>query len=325
MKKLFWVGESYYRLDLLYPRKFRDMLITVKIIKNQSHIGFIYGLLSALLFSLNVPVNKWFLNQGVSPLYIASFLYLGVGLGMIITRSMARQQNKNHTFHSKDISAFLFMGALDILAPILFFSGVLLLNASTSSLFANTELFFTLFFAFFIFRERLTILATVASILMVISLFLLGFSNQVLLFSWGWGEILILFSSVLWGLENNISRILSTGNTYTILIVKGLTTGIGVMLIALVLRTPLPPFGLSLLILLAGYTIYGVSLYAYVLSQRYLGASITQTIQSFSFLIGALLALYLFNEPIGGPFLISFALVLLALLLLGYDTYKKKA
>ena len=43
----------------------------------------IYALLAALLFGLNAPLSKLLL-QDVPPLFMATFLYLGAGIGMSV-------------------------------------------------------------------------------------------------------------------------------------------------------------------------------------------------------------------------------------------------
>jgi len=44
-----------------------------------------YALLVALLFGLNAPLSKLLLDD-VPPLFMAAFLYLGAGVGMMILR-----------------------------------------------------------------------------------------------------------------------------------------------------------------------------------------------------------------------------------------------
>jgi drug/metabolite transporter (DMT)-like permease len=297
----------------------------VKRVRVKSHISFVYAILSSVLFSLNIPINKWFLNESISPIYLSSFLYLGVGVGMIFTYYGRRAKEPYEQIPRKDIYWFAIMGLLDIVAPILFFSGVFLLMGSTSGLYANVELFFTLIFAFLLFKERISLLATISIGFMLVSFVLLRLSNQPQTGTFGAGEWLIVIASVLWGLENNVSRRLSTGNPHILLIVKGLTTGIGTFLIAVLIQASFPHWLMVIMMLLVGYIVYGISLNYYVLAQRHLGAAKTQTIQSFSFLLGSLLALLIFQESITMSFVVSFILVLIALLVLGYDTYTKKA
>jgi drug/metabolite transporter (DMT)-like permease len=301
------------------------MLNSVKNLKYLRRLSYIYAWISVLLFSLNIPINKWFLNAGISPIYLTSFLYFGVGIGMVFTFFIQRKKQVIQSIPKRDFPWFTLMGILDILAPILFFSGMVLLQGSTAGFLSNIELLFTIVFALFLFKEKLSFLASIAIMVMLIGFLLLGFSSQGITFTLGFAELLIILASILWGLENNVSRILSVGNPHLLLLVKGLTTGIGALIIAIIFQSPLPSFGWIIGILVVGYVVYGISLNAYVLAQRYLGAAKTQTIQSFSFLLGSLFALLLFKESITHLLGVAFVLVLIAVVILGYDTYTKKA
>ena len=47
------------------------------------NIATIYAILAAALYAINVPISKILLNH-VQPTMMASFLYLGAGLGLFI-------------------------------------------------------------------------------------------------------------------------------------------------------------------------------------------------------------------------------------------------
>lgn len=301
------------------------MLNFVKNLKYLHRMAYVYAWISVLLFSLNIPINKWFLNEGISPIYLASFLYFGVGIGMVFTFFIQRKNQAIQSIPKRDLLWFTLMGILDILAPILFFSGMVLLQGSTAGFLSNIELLFTIIFALVLFKEKLSFLASIAVTLMLVGFFLIGFSSQDLTLTFGVAELLIILASILWGLENNVSRVLSVGNPHLLLLVKGLTTGIGSLVIAIIFQAPLPSIGWIVGILVVGYSVYGISLNAYVLAQRHLGAAKTQTIQSFSFLLGSLFALLLFQESVTHLLDVAFVLVLIAVIILGYDTYTKKA
>lgn len=47
------------------------------------NIATVYAILAAALYAINVPISKILLNH-VEPTMMASFLYLGAGLGLFI-------------------------------------------------------------------------------------------------------------------------------------------------------------------------------------------------------------------------------------------------
>jgi drug/metabolite transporter (DMT)-like permease len=292
----------------------------------RSTIGYFMALLSALIFSLSIPINTWFLSENIHPLYLSAFLYLGVGLGMSV-HVLVQKESRKQPLTKNDRFAFVAMGLLDTFAPILFFSGMALLSGSTTGILANIEFVLTILFAFFIFKERFSWLSSVAMMLVVFSIVLLNVnpSSSFFQFRWGIGEWFIFLSSICWGLENNFSRMLSVGNPNRLLMVKGLSTYVGVQLITFFIPTSLPSWNQTILLIIVGYVIYGLSLQAYVLGQRYLGAGVTQSIQSFAFVLGSFLSFIIFQETLSSLYGISVGLIVVALLLFGYDNYRKKA
>lgn len=51
--------------------------------------GLLFALLAALLFGLNAPASKLLVQQ-IHPLFLASLLYLGAGLGMLALGGLRR-------------------------------------------------------------------------------------------------------------------------------------------------------------------------------------------------------------------------------------------
>jgi drug/metabolite transporter (DMT)-like permease len=137
------------------------------------------------------------------------------------------------------------------------------------------------------------------------------------------GQLWILFAMALWGLENNVSRKLSFGNPLNVVMIKGLATGIGTMIISVFLLETIPSTFDILIGLFAGFVIYGGSLIFYVFSQRTLGAARVQMIQSFAPLTGGILAYLFFNELVGIYTWIGYLLVMVALSMIGVDLMKK--
>lgn len=281
-------------------------------------VGFFLALLSAFFFSLNIPVSKTLLSL-VSSYWLASLLYFGAGIGTWVYQRVAqptspRVVNINHQF-----VWFAFMILLDIVAPILFFIGVKETDGNMVGLLSNGELFFTLLVALVVFKEKLRGLSWVALGFIVLGVVI---SNLQLTLAFQTGQLWILLAMLLWGIENNVSKKLSLGNPLNVVMIKGIGTGIGTLLVSVLLQEIFPAWWVVFVSLIAGFVIYGGSLIFYVFAQRSLGAAKVQMIQSFSPLMGGIFAWVIFQEFITFATVIGYLFVVVALILIGFDLFK---
>ena len=134
-----------------------------------------YAILAAALYAINVPVSKKLLNY-VEPTMMASFLYLGAGLGLLIyglfqTRISKGERKERLT--KKELPYTVSMVVLDIAAPILLMLGITMTNSANVSLLNNFEIVATSIIALVIFKEIISkrlwfaiVLVTVASIVL---------------------------------------------------------------------------------------------------------------------------------------------------------------
>jgi drug/metabolite transporter (DMT)-like permease len=295
-----------------------DMKNIIRKLFNQN--GFWLAILSALFFSLNVPVSK-FLLKTISPYWLASLLYFGAGFGMLLFRFFGKRIANSKIEIRHQIRWFALMISLDILAPILFLIGVKTTDGVVVGLLSNTELIFTLFVALIVFKEKLNPRLWFSLSLIFMGVFLSNIPDGE--FQFQLGQLWILFAMALWGLENNVSRKLSLGNPVNLVMIKGLATGIGTMIISVFLLETMPSTVDIIIALFAGFVIYGGSLIFYVFSQRTLGAARVQMIQSFAPLTGGILAYLFFNELVGIYTWIGYLLVMIALSMIGLDLMKK--
>jgi drug/metabolite transporter (DMT)-like permease len=287
-----------------------------------SHIkGFGFAILSAIFFSLNVPVSKWLLDE-VSPYWLASLLYFGAGVGTYLFQSIRRKQNVTPKRLKNSLVWFALMIFLDILAPIFFLLGALQTDGNLIGLLSNAELIFTLVFAIILFKEALNGWSWVSLLFIFTGIVLANLNMN--FNSFQINQLWILLATFLWGFENNISRKLSFGNPLHVVIIKGIGTGIGTLIIAIVLNEPLPAIPWIFLGLIFGFFIYGVSLIFYVMSQRQLGAAKVQMIQSFAPIFGGIIAWMVFQETLIITTQIGYGCVMVALMVMGYDALGKK-
>jgi drug/metabolite transporter (DMT)-like permease len=147
-----------------------------------------------------------------------------------------------------DYAILLLIGLIGAgIAPFLYFEGLKRTTASDASVLGGGEMLFTVILALLFFKEKLTKVGYFGmSITLVgitlISLSFTSFSNiqnnyNFFNYSFNFGDILIIFSMLLWGLDNNISKIISKriSNTSKIVFIKSLTGGIILLLVSFLL------------------------------------------------------------------------------------------
>ena len=105
---------------------------------------------------------------------------------------------------------------------------------------------------------------------------MLIYSNEgVESFQFSYGSIYILIACICWGLENNCTRMLSSKSTTEIVILKGIFSGLGSLIVALITHEQFTSIIYVLYALLLGFISYGLSIFFYVKAQSVLGAAKT--------------------------------------------------
>ena len=253
----------------------------------------VFAVLAAALYALNSPLSKLLLSS-VSPEMMAGFLYLGAGIGMFVMHVFRRNSNEK-PLSKRDLPYTILMVLLDIAAPILMMTGLKSATAANASLLNNFEIVATSLIALIIFRERIGKLLWAAIVLIIISSALLSFEDMSA-FSFSIGSIFVILACTCWGLENNCTRMISGKSPEEIVIIKGFGSGIGALIVALMLNVPFPSLSTIPLILLLGFASYGLSVFFYVYAQRYLGAARTSAYYALSPFIGSFLSFIILKE-----------------------------
>ena len=270
-----------------------------------------YAVLAAALYALNAPVSKLLL-QNVPPTMMAGFLYLGAGIGMAamgLVRSKAGHGKQETHLTQRDLPYTLGMVILDIAAPIFLMIGLKRTTAANASLLNNFEIVATSLIALFIFKEKIGKRLWIAIGLITLSSILLSVEDASS-FQFSFGSLFVLAACVCWGLENNCTRCLSKSDPLEIVVIKGFGSGIGSVIIGLVVGEALPLWGDILKILLLGFVAYGLSIYFYVYAQRDLGAAKTSAYYAVAPFIGVLLSFVIFREIPGMLFFIALAIMI---------------
>ena len=224
-----------------------------------------FAVLAAALYALNAPVSKLLL-QSVPPSMMAALLYLGAGLGMLgmgLVRRAAGKPSAEQHLTRKDWPYTIGMIVLDILAPIFLMIGISRTTAANASLLNNFEIVATSLIALLVFKEKISRRLWTAIGLIVLSSALLTAEDATSL-QFSMGSVFVLLASCCWGLENNCTRMLSASDPQEIVIVKGLGSGLGALIVALLSGEGFPALRYVPLVLLLGFVAYGLSIYFYV-------------------------------------------------------------
>ncbi|MDD3130042.1 MAG: DMT family transporter [Candidatus Izemoplasmatales bacterium] len=261
-----------------------------------SHKYIFYAILAAVLYAVSTPISKLLLNH-LSPVYIAALLYLGAGIGMSFVAVIRKRVSNTiyKSFTRKELPSIFGMIILDIIAPILLMVGLNTSHPENVALLNNFEIVATSLFAAFIFREVIPNRLRLAIVLVTIASLLLSFED-IDAFKFSIGSVFVMFATICWGLENNLTRKLSFNDPLMVVVIKGIFSGLGSLTIALLLNEVVLYVSFILWALLLGFIAYGLSIFFYVTAQRELGAARTSTFYSFAPFIGSILSLIIFFE-----------------------------
>jgi drug/metabolite transporter (DMT)-like permease len=262
--------------------------------------GVVLAMTSAALFGASTPLAKALLGRGVDAWLLAGVLYLGSGLGLAALRIVRWAVGRTSDEAPLRVGDLGWM-ALVILAggvagPLLLMMGLATTPASSAALLLNLEGLATMVIAWVVFRENVDrrLLLGAAAILAGAALL----SWQGGLAAVGVGALFIAGACLAWGIDNNLTRKISAADPIQIAMLKGLVAGTVNLGIALSLGASLPRPDLLLAAGAIGFLGYGVSLALLVLALRSLGAARTGAYFSTAPFVGAVLALFLFAEPV---------------------------
>jgi len=243
---------------------------------------------------------------------MASLLYLGAGLGMgivVLIKNPKDKLQKEAKLNKNDLPYIIGMIVLDIAAPIFLMSGLMLSSPASVSLLNNFEIVATSVIALIFFKEMIGKRMWTAIVLITISTIILSFED-IFNFTFSIGSLFVLAACISWGFENNSTRMMSLKNPLEIVVLKGIGSGIGSLVIAIITKAYSINVVYILFSLLLGFFAYGLSVYFYILAQRNLGASRTSVYYAFAPFIGVILSFIFFQQALNVSFIA--ALVVMA-------------
>lgn len=287
--------------------------------KNKNILAIFFAILASLLYAINIPFSKMLLKQ-ISPTMMASYLYLGAGLGISIFYLITRKKgNKEEKITKKDMPYVIGMIILDILAPILLMFGLMSSTSSSASLLNNFEIVCTSLIALIIFKEFISKKMWIAILLITLSSFVLSIED-IENFKFSFGSILVLLATLCWGFENNCTKNLANKNVFKIVIIKGIFSGLGSLIIALILKEGFGDIIYILLTLLLGFVAYGLSIYFYIKSQGIIGAAKTSAYYSLSPFLGTFLSFLILKERLNLSYFIGLIIMIIGTVIVVLDT-----
>ena len=269
------------------------------------------ALLAALLFGASTPLAK-LLVADIAPVLLAGLLYAGSGLGLgawLLLRALRpRAGDAEAPLQRQDwpalAGAVLFGG---VLGPVLLMLGLASTPASSASLLLNLESVLTALLAWLVFRENVDIRIFFGMLAIVAGGVLLSSSQAPT--GLPWGALAIASACACWAIDNNLTRKVSGGDPVQIAAIKGGVAGAINIAAALALGYRLPDGWHLLSAGAIGLTGYGISLVAFVLALRHLGAARTGAYFSTAPFVGAALSLLLLRESPSLAFWIAGALM----------------
>ena len=282
----------------------------------------LYALLAAAFYAINVPLSKLLL-QHVGETTMAALLYLGAGIGIgVLSLFNRKDRQQSEKLSKSDLPYVIGMIVLDIAAPILLMFGVSRGSSANASLLGNFEIVATTVIAFAVFKEAVSKRLWIAIALITLASALLSFEGTES-FRFSIGSLFVLLAATCWGLENNCTRKISSKSTYEIVILKGIFSGLGALIIGLIRREPFPAIGYIAAALLLGFVAYGLSIFLYVRAQSVLGAAKTSAYYAVAPFVGALLSFVILRERLSWLYFAALLVMLGGAALVVVDTLKR--
>jgi len=185
-----------------------------------------------------------------------------------------------------------------IIAPICLMLGLSQISGFTTSLLLNLEGIFTAVIAVIFFDEKAGKRLWLALMCMTVAGVFLTWDSSQSKFNF-LGPLLVTFAMLCWGIDNNLTRNISTRNPIQITRIKGFVSGLVSISLAYTLGINIQWDVSILYALLLGSFSYGISLVFFIKALEGLGSFRTGIFFSLAPFIGAVTSLILLQEWIG--------------------------
>lgn len=196
------------------------------------------------------------------------------------------------------------MIVLDIAAPICLMIGLNETTAANASLLNNFEIVATSIIALVFFKEKISAELWGGIGFVTLSCLILSFED-ISDFRFSYGSWFVLLAAVFWGFENNCTRKISSKDPLQIVLLKGIFSGLGSIVIGLGMGERITVWWSVLAVCGVGFVAYGLSIYFYVYAQRLLGAARTSAYYAIAPFVAAIFSLILFQEFPGASYFVA--------------------
>lgn len=277
-----------------------------------SHLwpGVPLALVSAVLFGASAPFAKLLLGT-VSPQLLAGLLYLGAGIGLAIvhvsraTFGVPAQEAPLRRHDLPWLAAVVLFGGLA--GPLLLMLGLSHTSAASGSLLLNLEGLATMLIAWVVFRENVDRRLILGAFAILVGAVVLSWNGEGVRLDAG--AALIAAACLAWGIDNNLTRKLSSSDPVVTATIKGVVAGSVNVALALMLGAAMPSLAMIGAAAVVGFLGVGVSLVLFMLALRHLGAARTGAYFSLAPFIGAVIAVGLLGEPVTVQLVVAGALM----------------
>lgn len=248
-------------------------------------------------------------------------------MGVVALFRKASKAEKTENKLTKNELPYTFaMILLDIAAPICLLVGLKSVSAENASLLNNFEIVATAIIALMIFKEKISLRLWIGILFVTLSCIFLSFED-LSKFQFSFGSLFILLACVCWGFENNCTRKISSKDPLQIVLLKGIFSGVGSIIIGFCFGERLSSVWSVFAVLGVGLVAYGMSIFFYVHAQRLLGAARTSAYYAIAPFIGTALSLIIFQNLPPYTYFIALGLMIVGAWLCSNDEpiFKKKA
>lgn len=257
------------------------------------------ALAAAVLFGAAAPFAKLLLGE-VEPQLLAGLLYLGAGLGLAAVhfgRAALGIPAPEAPLRAADLpwlAAVVLFGG--VLGPLLLMLGLARTAATTGSLLLNLEGLFSMGIAWLVFCENVDRRLLLGAVAILGGAAILSRGGRGIEIDTG--AVLIAAACLAWGIDNNLTRKLSSADPVLTAMIKGLAAGTVNAGLAVLGGTAIPAVRIAGASAMVGFAGIGISLVLFVLALRHLGTARTSAYFSLAPFIGAVLAIGLLHEGV---------------------------
>lgn len=285
------------------------------------NIATFYAILAAALYAINIPLSKLLLTF-TDPTMMASFLYLGAGVGLFLYGLIEKatiKDMKREPLTKKELPYAIAMVLLDIAAPIFLMFGISMTSSANVSLLNNFEIVATSIIALAVFKEIISKRLWLAIVFVTIASAILSFEGESS-FVFNKGSLFVLGACLCWGFENNCTKMISNKSSVEIVIIKGTFSGLGSLIVAFLIGEKIPAAHWILCIMLLGFVAYGLSIHFYIMAQKDLGAAKTSAYYSVAPFLGVIFSVLILREIPTIQFYFALAIMIISTLIMVKDT-----